>query len=490
MLGLLFALAICYSQSQNDSTKHWVGTWACAPYAAQNNTPPNPPGLQNNSLRQIIRISVGSDTIRLRFSNVSSPSPVTLQKVTIAESAGGSRINSGTLKTLKFNGSESVTMEARGFALSDVMDYPLKENMLLAITIYYGQCDISPEMTHHYGSRTDSYIMTGDQSENPDFGNQATIIERWYHINTVEIWAPKSTRTVVVLGNSITDGYGLHGGLKNRWTDVFSRALLANDDTKQAAVVNMGIGATNVASGANSGLARFQQDVLDMPGMHWIIIYYGVNDIGADAPASEIIDAYQSMIADAHAQDTAIKVYGVTITPIKNSIYWSDAHEQVRSEVNAWIRTEGNFDGLIDFDWLIRFPGDTTVIISDLTEDYLHPNARGLEWMGKNVDLRMFFPPLPPVVESVKPSLPFTGFSLKDVYIKGNNIWINLQKDSNLGLKIFDLSGKLMWEHEPKSFMEGPQQFSLHDTKLGSGGYLFEMTVNGQIYRGKIQLDL
>ena len=363
----------------------WAGTWACAPYAAANNTPPSP-YLENNTFRQIVRCSIGGDTLRVKFSNITCSTPVTLNSVNIAISTnpGGSAIDPATMKPLTFGGNESITMPAYTEVTSDPVAFPLAPGANIAMTIYYGQCKTASDMTHHYGSRTDSYILAGDQSLSETFEG-ATAIERWYTLATIDVIAPDSSGAVAVLGNSITDGYGLHGGPKNKWTDFFSQKLLDNPPTSDVSVLNLGIGATLLTT---SGVSRFQQDILDQNGLRWIIVFYGVNDINAGVSASQIINACKGMIAQAHAQN--IRIYGATITPFKGHSYYTAAHEAVRKEVNEWIRTPGNFDHCIDFDAIIRDPADPEKMQAGYANDFLHPNASGYQFLGESVDLNLF----------------------------------------------------------------------------------------------------
>ncbi len=367
------------------SSKKWVGTWSAAPYAAGTNTPPSP-YLANNTLRQLIRVSIGGDTLRVKFSNGTGTSSVTINSVNIAVSPDGTKsaINASTIKQLKFNGNASVTMAAGSTTTSDAVAFPLTPNMRLAITIYYGQCQTNSNMTHHYGSRSNSYILAGDQTANADFSG-ATTVERWYTINTVDVWAEASKAAVAIIGNSITDGYGLNGGLHNRWTDVFSERLLANSATSQLGVLNLGIGGTTVIG---SGVSRFQQDILNQSGLRYVVVFYGVNDINGNKSATEIIGAFQKMIKQAHAQN--IRVYGATITPFGGNSYFSAAHEATRGEINKWIRTPGNFDKCIDFDKAIRNPADTTTMLSTYNNDGLHPSVAGYRFLGESINLNLF----------------------------------------------------------------------------------------------------
>lgn len=380
LTAFLLAGVNLYSQSNI-----WVGTWGCAPYAAESNTPPSP-YLENNTLRQIVRVSIGGDTLRVKFSNKTCATAVTMKSVNIAvaTTVGGSTIDASTLTTLKFSGSESVTMDVYSEVTSDPVAFNLEPGTQIAITTYYGDCETSSDMTFHYGSRTDSYILSGNKSTSADFSG-ATTVERWYHIANIDVVAPDSAGCVGVIGNSITDGYGLHGGLKNKWTDVFSQNLLENEATQNVGVLNMGIGGTLITT---SGLSRYQDDLLGQTGLRWIVIFYGTNDIAAGKTATNIINAYQQIIDDAH--DMSIKVYGATITPFKGSGHYTEAREEVRQSVNKWIRTSGDFDACIDFDKAIRNPNDTIKMLDDYANDYLHPNADGYAVLGNYVNPSLF----------------------------------------------------------------------------------------------------
>ncbi len=368
-----------------DTEPRWVGTWSTAPYAAGNNTPPAP-YLANNTLRQIIRTSIGGDTLRIKFSNRTCSTPVTMNSVNIAVSddAGTSVIDASTIKQLTFDGDTSVTMNAYSEVTSDPFVFPLTPGMRLAITTYYGQCSNNSDMTFHYGSRTDSYILAGSQTTSVDFSG-ATTVERWYHLSAIDVVAPVKSASVAVMGNSITDGYGLHGGPNNRWTHFFSDKLLQNPSTSHVSVLNLGIGATSVTT---SGVSRFQQDVLAQSGLRWIIIFYGVNDIGANKSANAVINAFKTLISQAHAQN--IRIYGATITPFKGHGYYSAARESVRKEVNEWIRNPGNFDRCIDFDKAIRDESDPEKMQAAYSNDWLHPSAAGYQMLGEFVDLNLF----------------------------------------------------------------------------------------------------
>ncbi|MEG8946775.1 GDSL-type esterase/lipase family protein [Rosettibacter firmus] len=391
---LLLLFLFINSKSLISQTKKWVGTWATAPQLVEPNNMPPSPGLTNNSLRQVVRVSIGGDTIRLKFSNEFSNEAVTMKSVQIAVSTGGSSIDISTNKELTFNGKPEITMNPGTAVVSDPIAFNLKPRMDVAITIYYGQT--SSTVTGHPGSRTTSYLLPGNDPSVKDFSN-AIKTDHWYNINAIEVLVPSNYASVAILGNSITDGRGSTTNMQNRWTDIFSEKLLKDPRTQHIGVLNLGIGGNCVLSGGlgPTAISRFDRDILSQSSVRWIIVFIGVNDIGkvtteesAKTTANNLIDAYKQMIAKAHAKN--IRIYGATITPFKGNQYYNQYSEMCRSVVNQWIRTKGNFDACIDFDKIMRDPADTLKLISSFQNDGLHPDADGYKKMGESIDLNLF----------------------------------------------------------------------------------------------------
>ena len=206
---LFFAFILinyCNSQPANmgNSDNAWVGAWSTAPQLVEPRNMPPEPGLTNNTLRQVVCVSLGGDSLRVRFSNEFSTSAVKMRAVHLALSVGESKIDTGTDQAIKFNGNTEVTIEPGKAITSDPFLFKVKPRSLLAITIYYG--DTSPDVTGHPGSRTTSYIMPGNHISDLEMPEAATT-DHWYTINGIDIIAPDA-KAVVVLGNSITDGRG------------------------------------------------------------------------------------------------------------------------------------------------------------------------------------------------------------------------------------------------------------------------------------------
>lgn len=395
-------LALCFllgswsliAQPNAGSTKKWVGTWSAAPQLVEPGNMPPSPGLDNNSLRQVVRVSIGGDTLRVKFSNEFSLSPVILKSVQIAVSTGGHTICESSNKELKFNGNSEVIMNAGHIVTSDPIAFKLTPRMDVAITINYGQT--SATTTGHPGSRTTSYLLAGNTSASADFTAGITT-DHWYNINTIDVWTPSSAACIAILGNSITDGRGSITNLQNRWPDVFSESLLKNPGTQQVGVLNMGIGGNCVLSGGlgPTGINRFERDILDQSGIRWAVVFTGVNDIGgvktaeaATTKTTELIAAFRLMITKAHAKK--IKIYGATILPFNGNGYHNEYSECCRTAVNQWIRAAGNYDAYIDFDKAMQSPQDSTKLVSTYQNDGLHPDAAGYKTMGEFVDVDLF----------------------------------------------------------------------------------------------------
>ena len=382
------------AQTSTGSTKKWVGTWSTSPQLVETGTMPPEPGLTNNTLRQVVRVSIGGDTLRIRFSNEFSRGPVTMRAVQIAVSKGGGAVDVSTIKELKFNGKSEVIMD-QGLAItSDPIAFPVQPRMDVAITIYYGQT--STTTTGHPGSRTTSYLLTGNATTITDFTGALTT-DHWYNINAIDVLAPSPAACVAILGNSITDGRGSITNMQNRWPDVFSESLQKNPGTQQVGVLNLGIGGNCVLSGGlgPTAVSRYERDILNQSGMRWAIVFIGVNDIGgvktadaAIAKSNDLISAFKQMIAKAHAKN--IRIYGATILPFNGNGYYNPYSETCRNTVNQWIRTKGNYDRVIDFDKAMRNPQDTSTLVSTYQNDGLHPDASGYKTMGDCIDVNLF----------------------------------------------------------------------------------------------------
>ena len=356
---------------------------------------PPDPGLSGNTLRQVVHVSLGGDQLRVRLSNAFGTEPVSINAAHIAVSDSASAIHPETDHTLQFDSQTAITIQPGEAALSDPFSFDLEPLSNVAITLHIDS--ISSDMTGHPGSRTTSYIQTGNHVSAPELP-EAAQTDHWYLIDAIDVMAPDSAAAVATLGNSITDGRGSGTNRQNRWPDELARRLQNNPSTRNVAVLNQGIGGNCVLRDClgPAALSRFERDVLNQTGVRWLIILEGINDIGqaqnadqAEQVAQELIDAYQTMISQAHGED--IHVYGATLLPFGGSFYDGPEREQARQTVNEWIRTSGAFDAVIDLDKALRDPDNPSQLLPAAdTGDHLHPNETGHRMMAEAVDLALF----------------------------------------------------------------------------------------------------
>jgi lysophospholipase L1-like esterase len=369
----------------------WVGTWGTAPQLTETANLPPSPGLTNNTLRQIVYVSIGGTRIRVRFSNQYGNGPLTMSAVHVASSTTTHSIAAGSDRALTFSGMPSVTVAAGGTVVSDPVDFTLAAQTKVAVTIAFGAAP--SDVTGHPGSRTTSFIATGNAVSAPMLSSPVTT-EHWYYVTGIDVQAPAASGAVVTLGDSITDGRGSTTDGNNRWPDNLSRRLRANAPTAGVAVLNQGIGGNAVVSGGlgPTGASRFQRDVLDQAGVKWVIVLHGVNDIGESTSASvaqSLITAYQGLVTAARAR--GVRIYGVPILPFAGSQYDTAAHETARQTVNAWIRGAGNFDAVIDLEAAVRDPASVTRLLPAYDSgDQLHLNVAGYQKMADAIELALF----------------------------------------------------------------------------------------------------
>ncbi len=382
------------SLSGADTTKIWVGTWVTGPQLVEPGNNPPSPGLTDNSLRQVVRVSIGGDTLRVKFSNQYSEDSVEIKAAKIAVSSGADAVYDSTSITLTFDGNAEIAMEPGMEIISDPIAYDLQPRMDLAITIYYGKT--SETVTGHPGSRTTSYLITGNDTSMTDFSGAVTT-DHWYNILGIDVLTPSTSTCVAVLGNSITDGRGSTTNMQNRWPDYLSNRFLANTGTENVGVLNLGIGGNCVINNCLGprALDRYEHDILNQPGVRAAIIYEGVNDIGGISTRTSaanitngLIEAYKIMIDSAHAR--GIFIYAATITPFKGFSYYNGYSESSRNIINEWIRNYDGFDAVIDFDKILRNPNDTASLVSSYQDDGLHIDTAGYRQMVDSIDLDLF----------------------------------------------------------------------------------------------------
>lgn len=375
----------------NATAQGWIGTWATAPQTVVKSFMPYNNNMSNRSVRQVVKVSIGGDMIRLKLSNIYSTEPVVIRSIYIAHAKDSFAIDPKSAKYLKFSNQYKVTIPAGKSITSDALPYNLKPLQRLAITINYTSAPTVP--TVHMGSRTTSYIMKGVTNAHSNF-EKAFRENHWYNISGIDVYTMRTDlSSIAIIGNSITDGKCSTDNAQNRWPDVMSEMLQLKYKTTNQGVLNLGIGNNRVVvPGGFGALAkeRFDKDVLAQAGVKKVIIFEGINDIGAaksgysETVARQLIESYQAMIKKAKA--CRLKVYLGTITPFKGAGYYSPFHEAARQTVNEWIRNQAKnkeVDGILDFAKLLQDPKDDRRMKKEyVSNDWLHPNPTGYKAMG------------------------------------------------------------------------------------------------------------
>lgn len=366
----------------------WVGTWATAPQTVVKSFMPYNNNLSNRSVRQIVKVSIGGSVIRLKLSNIYSMEPVVIRSVYIAHAKDSFDIDKKSAQYFKFSNNYKTTIPAGKQIVSDALKFDLKNLERVAITINYTSAPAVP--TVHMGSRTTSYIMKGVTNAHSDF-ESAFRENHWYNICGIDVYTLKNDLSAIaILGNSITDGKYSTDNAQNRWPDIMSDMLQLKYKVNNLGILNLGIGNNRVTvSGGFGALAkeRFDRDILGQNGVKKIIVFEGVNDIGAarsnsETVARQLIESYQMMIKKAKARK--LKVYLGTITPFKGASYYTHFHEAARLYVNDWIRSQAKqVDGILDFAKLLQDPSDEHCMKREYaSSDWLHPNPLGYKVMG------------------------------------------------------------------------------------------------------------
>lgn len=382
----------------------WVGTWAASQQIPEPQNALAPADLNDVTIRQIFHLSMGGSTLRVHLSNSFGTEPLHFSSVHIARplSASSSAIDPTSDKALNFAGSEDVTVPAGAEYISDPVSFPAAALSNLAVTFHLA--DAPAQQTGHPGSRSTSYYVHGYQVSAATLPD-AHKVDHWYQISGIDVLAPPQSASIVALGDSITDGHASTTNGNDRWTDVLAQRLQSSSTGRNIGVLNQGIGGNHLLTdglGPNT-LARFDRDVLARPGVHWLIVFEGVNDLdgltrnGEVSPMEHsllvhrILGAYQQLIVRAHAH--GIRVIGATITPYTGSDYYHPGprSEADRQAINQWIRTPGNFDAVIDFDKAMRDPQQPNHLLAAYDcGDHLHPSPAGYRAMGEAVPLSLF----------------------------------------------------------------------------------------------------
>ncbi len=394
----------------------WIQSWGASPLAPSvGGAFGGAPSFENQTIRQVVRLSAGGSELRVRFTNEFGAAPLKIGAASIAL-AGPDGAPTGRVIPLSFSGGRSATVASMAPLLSDPVDLDAAPLQSVSISIYFPET--TGPCTCHFTAVATGYVSgPGDFTAAGTFEpTEEPLIQRAF-ISGVDVLADGPAKTIVAFGDSITDGVGATTDGDDRWPDVLADRLVARGGASFG-VSNQAISGNRLLAGgvdANGGLAifgdsilaRMDRDVLAVPGVEYVILFIGVNDIGnGTGPASggdggpfalpqaetneqTMIAAYRQVIARAHAH--GVKVYGATIAPYGGAGYWNEDGEALRQAVNTWIRDGGEFDGVVDFDAAVRDPADPTKMADGLhMGDFLHGSPAGYAAMGNAIDLALF----------------------------------------------------------------------------------------------------
>jgi lysophospholipase L1-like esterase len=374
----------------------WVGTWTMAPAPAETGA------FNNQTLRMTMRASLGGNQVRARISNAYGRRPLDIGGVHIALRETGAAIVAGSDRKLSFGGAATATIAAGAVAFSDPVALDLPPLADLAVSLYLpGEVLNDFQITGRYARQTNYVSPPGDFTA-ANVMPIASLTSDWFFVCGVDVLASTDTGGIVTLGDSLTDGNISTMDAFCRWPDQLARRLMARPRGRPMAVMNQGLGGNRILFDirGDSGLRRFDRDVLSQPGVTHVIVMLGTNDLRnrwkkpeEEPTAPQMIAGLKQMAV--RARSAGIKILGATLTPFGNETYMADAwnpqREEVRAAVNGWIRGGGAFDGVADFDRALRDPEHSTQMRpSDDCGDGLHPSDLGYNKMGDAIDLSLF----------------------------------------------------------------------------------------------------
>ena len=390
--------------AQSKPAEHWVGTWATAPQIAASAIPAQTlTAIHGQSVRMVVPVTVGGRRVRVRFSNLYGKQPLDIAGAHIAIRKAKAELVAGSDRPLTFGGRPGFMIPTGAVAVTDPVDLDVPQLSDLAITVYTpGDADL---VTVHRTVPYDAYVSeAGDFTAAADLPNAKTQ-RSWFWLESVEVMAPMDATAIVAFGDSITDGYRDTPDTNGSWPSVFAKRL-ADRPGPKVGVLNMGISGNRVLHdgiGTNA-LARFDSDVLAQSGVAAVIILEGTNDFGLpnigrnaatgkagpyakeEVSADDVIVGLKQMIERARAH--GLRVYGGTILPYEGAAYFTPEGDAKRQVVNQWIRTSGAYDGIIDFDAVIRDPQHPSKMMANLQSgDFLHPNNEGYKLLADSVDI-------------------------------------------------------------------------------------------------------
>lgn len=392
-------------------TDAWITSWTASPEPADPDPKEPMLSLEDQSVRERVRVSIGGTQIRIRLSNEYGPSPLLVGSVTVALASDPASVKTGSIQSVTFGGHDSVTIPAGAPVLSDPVAFPVTYGAEISLSLYFPGRVANPTW-HALALKRAVVSPRGDHTHEERIEGGKECLHSIL-VSAVLVPARPSQRLIVAFGDSIVDGDASTVDADHNWPSDLIRRLGKTPESSKLAVANEGIAGNRlladgpIGSLGVSALARFDRDALAVPGVTHIVLLEGINDISfpgaklgeltladpADVQTAEaLIVAYRQLISRAHAR--GVKLIGATLTPCEGVDipgYHSESKEATRQAVNKWIRTSGAFDGVIDFDAVLRDPDHPSRLsLRFASEDHLHPNDAGYQTMADAINLGLF----------------------------------------------------------------------------------------------------
>jgi lysophospholipase L1-like esterase len=353
------------------------------------------PDFANETIRMVVHTTIGGSAVRIKLSNLRSTTPLSVGEVDIAVQADKATAVAKSRHRVTFAHAGNVIIPAGAEVFGDPVSMTVAPESSLLVSLYLPRATSSS--TWHSDAFDTTYLSKpGNHAAEVDDGNYVTATISWYYLSGLDVVAPAARGSVVAFGDSITDGYDTPTAAYDTWPDDLARRLAGSHPL---GVVNAGLGGNRVLTDVPniwqgvSAIRRFGHDALGQPGVRDVILLEGINDIGNNAgpngaPLSvqDLIDGYRNLIGQAHA--AGVRIIGATLLPDYGNVYYSPSAEAIRQAVNAWIRTGGAFDGVVDFDKVMQDPSNPVALNPGFDSgDHLHPNAAGMQAMANSIDL-------------------------------------------------------------------------------------------------------
>ena len=401
-IGMMKAIAaililLCECAAAQSLDAHWVGSWSASPMPVSAKENPLQ-AAQDTTYRNVIRMSLGGDGVRVQLTNESGEVSLELNEAHLASSAGNGAIQPTTDHRLTFGGRGSVIIPAGAYVVSDPVRMHVSALSNLVVSIYVAHQDLGTQTCHDLASST-NYLFSGRQVSTMS-SDGAHRYQSWCYLKGIEVQADRKAGAIVALGDSITDGAESSVDANRRWTDRLAERLSRDPRTSMLAVLNEGIDGNQLLrnESGQSALGRIDRDVLAQSGVKYLILLEGTNDIGRSVKlrrpeesisVDDLIFAASQIVSRAHAH--GLKVIGGTLLPYRGAKYFSAKGDATRVAYNRWIKTSGVFDSVIDFEQAIRNPAQPDAILPAYDSgDHLHPNDAGYGAMADAVDLSIF----------------------------------------------------------------------------------------------------